>query len=159
VSSRRRTATVLAVAGTLLAGAAVWGLLMFRADAKRDGVDAASRGPLTAEQYAAAVRVAQREVREKKASLTSATAILRRGTVVRANVGPACTSGHLIRIRLLGRFPHIVTGGTTGGSGGRFTEVDIAADAATGRACELGVGTGKGHPFRRAADLMPALAR
>jgi hypothetical protein len=160
VSSRRRTTTVFAVAGALLAGAAVWGVLMFRADAKRDGVDdAANRGPLTAEQYAAAVRIVQREVRDQKASLTSATAILRPGTVLQANVGPACTSGHLIRIRLLGRFPHIVTGGTTDGSGGRVTEVDIAADAATGRACELGVGTGKGHPFRRAADLMPALVR
>ena len=34
--------------------------------------------------------------------------------------------------------------------------VGITADAATGRACLLGVGTGKSHPYRDAADLMPA---
>jgi hypothetical protein len=151
---------VFAVAGGLLAGAAVWGLLMVRADAKHDGVDdPANHGPLTAEQYAAAVRIVQREVASEKASLTSATAILTRGRVRNANVGPACTSGHLIRIRLLGRFPRITVSPPPGGRGGPVRLVGITADAATGRACLLGVGTGKNHPYRGAADLMPALAR
>jgi hypothetical protein len=156
--SRRRTAGVFVVASGLLASAAVWGLLMVRADAKRDGIDdQASRGPLTAEQYAAAVRIVQREVKRQKASLTSATAILVRGKVRDATVGPACTSGHLIRIRLLGRFPHITVSPPPGAPGGPVRLVGITVDAATGRACLLGVGTGTGHPYGNAADLMPAL--
>ncbi len=158
MSRRGRTAAVFGAAGALLVGAAAWGFLMVRADAKHDGVDdPANHGPLTSEQYAAAVRIVQREVTKEKATLTSATAIVTRGKVRDANVGPACTSGHLIRIRLLGRFPRITVSPPPGGKGGPVRLVGITADATTGRACLVGVGTGRSHPYREAADLMPAL--
>jgi hypothetical protein len=159
----RRT-TVVVVACALLATAGVWGAMMLRADAHHSAPSSSTRGPLTEEQYAAAVRVAQQEVDQQKPSrLTSATAVLKPGNVRRPNMADACHSGQVVKIRLVGRFPRIATGGLAGGGpqrgSGRVTLVGITTDATSGRACLLGVGTGRSAPYRDGADLMPALDR
>jgi hypothetical protein len=161
MSQRIRSTVVISLAAVLLVGAGVWGAAMFRADARHDRPTAADLGPLTVQQYDAAVRVAQREIDREQARITSATAILRAGRVRQGNMSGRCRSGHLVEIRLVGRFPHITTGGTAGDTHaptGRVTLVGITTDAATGQACRLGVGTGRQRPDKgNVADLMPAL--
>jgi hypothetical protein len=158
LSPRARNTTVLVTACALLVTAGVWGALMMRADARHDRpVDASEYGPLTAAQYSAAVAVARHEIDRERAKITSVTAVLHRGTVHQPNQPGTCTSGREVRIRLVGRFPHIAVGGAAGAPGGSVTEVDITTDAVSGRACLLGVGTGKATPYHHAADLMPAL--
>jgi hypothetical protein len=144
-----RTTSVFVVAGLLMATAAAWGTHMMRAD----------YGPLSSSQYAAAVAIAQREVDQEKAHLTSATAVIRTGKVHQPNRAGSCTSGREIRILLIGRFPHIAVSPPPGAPDGRVTSVGITADATSGRACLLGVGTGRADPYRHSADLMPALHR
>ena len=153
---------MVVVACALLATAGVWGAMMLRADAHHE--TPSSRGPLSEEQYAAAVRVARHEVDEQKPSrLTSVTAVLKPGTVRQPNMADACHSGQVVKIRLVGRFPRITTGGLARGGpqsgSGRVTLVGITTDATSGRACLLGVGTGRSAPYPDAADLMPALDR
>jgi hypothetical protein len=159
LTPRARSTTVLVAACALLATAGIWGAVMVRADAGHDRPvgDAADYGPLSADQYAAAVRVAQHQADRLAGRLTSATAVVRPGQVSQANLAGACDSGSVVRIRLTGRFPHLATGGAVGSPGGPVTTVDITADGTSGRACLLGVATGKPTPYRHAADLMPAL--
>jgi hypothetical protein len=149
---------VLVPAVVLLSSAAVWGLLMLRADAHHEGPvgNPADYGPLTADQYAAAVRIAQREVTSSDAHLSSATAIVERGRVRTPNLSSACTSGRVIRIQLVGRFPHLILGGPgqTGPDVERFV-----ADAVSGQACDVAVGAGHVKPYRHSADLLPALTQ
>jgi hypothetical protein len=107
-------------------------------------------GKLTQQQYETAVNVARHEVENQDAEVTSATAILKRnaGKNAPSNTGQKCTSDRVFRIRLIGTFPHTDTsGGPPGGdpNGGKVTEMDIKADAVTGDACLIGVGTSK-HP-------------
>ena len=157
-----RTTSVFVGAGALLVSAAVWGVLMFRADAKHDRSvgDPADYGPLTDRQYAAAVRVAQHELdRQKPSRLVSATAVLKPGKVRQPNLADACHSGEVVRIRLVGRFPRITVSPPPGGTSGPVTLVGITADATNGRACLLGVGVGRSAPYGDAADLLPALHR
>jgi hypothetical protein len=105
-------------------------------------------GKLTEKQYELAVNVARHEVENQDAEVTSATAVLKHNAAKNApsNTGLTCTSDQVLRIRLIGTFPHTVTsGGPPGGdpNGGEVTEMDIKADAVTGDACLIGVGTGK----------------
>jgi hypothetical protein len=151
-----RTASVFGVAGVLMASAGISGAHMMRAEVKHP--HASVHGPLSDAQYAAAVRIAHHQVRRGHVHLTSATAVIRRGTVTQANMGGICTSGTEIRIRLVGHGFHIVTGGLPGG-GGDVTSMEITADAATRHACLLSVGTGHAAPYHHGADLMPALHR
>jgi hypothetical protein len=159
MSRRTRTTTILVSACALLATAGVWGAVMVRADAGRDRTvgDAADYGPLSADQYAAAVTVAQHQADRLGGRLATATAVVRPGQVSQANLAGRCDSGSMVRIRLTGRFPHVATGGSVGASDGAVTTVDITADGTSGRACLLAVATGKASPYRQAADLMPAL--
>jgi hypothetical protein len=152
---------VFIVAGLLLVGAGLWGAELMRADAKHEPRvgDPADYGPLSSSQYAAAVAIAQHEVDQEGAHLTSATAVIRPGKVHRSNLGGSCTSGREIRIRLIGRFPHIKNDASHGASAGPVTSVGITADASSGRACLLGVGNAHAHPYARSADLLPALSR
>jgi hypothetical protein len=152
---------VFAAAAALLAAAAVWGLVMVRADAQHDGVDdPANHGPLTAEQYAAAVRVAKGEITREQAHVTSATAILVRGKEHHGNLGPPCSSGHEIKIRLIGRFPNTNVGGPPddGQPVPHGLYVTTILDAATLQACVTGVSLGHGTPYPHSADLLPAIS-
>ena len=155
-----QTTTVFVVAGVLLAGVATWGALMLRAGGRHADAPGgpADHGPLTSAQYAAAVLIARHEVRKERARLTSATAILRRGKVEQPHLSGACTSGHEIRILLIGRFPHIAVSPPPGAPGGAVRSVVITVDGAALKACDLGVGVGHARPYRHSADLMPALA-
>jgi len=55
--------------------------------------------------------------------VTSATAIVGRGTVHNPNVGAPCTSGRLLHIKLIGALPHITTTGGPGGPVGLVSAV------------------------------------
>lgn len=89
--------------------------------------------------------------------IESASYVLRRGAVARPNTGEPCTSGHLIKVKIIGTFPHSVT------TGGPWTSLDdadgdvhavlITAEATTGRACQIGVQTGDPNPLPGAIDI------
>jgi hypothetical protein len=112
-----------------------------------DGMGSLETGKLTEEQYAAAVNLARHEVEAQDAKLTSATAVVRHnaGRDAPSNTGHRCLGEEVLRIRLIGTFPHVVTTGTPGGHGGPVTELDIKADPEAGVACLIGVGTSS-HP-------------
>jgi hypothetical protein len=113
-------------------------------------------GALTRQQYAAAVDVARHEIENQDARVISATAVVKHnaGRNAPSNTGVKCTGDQVLRIRLIGRFPHIVTTGTPGHDGGRVTEVDIKADLESENACLIGVGTATNpHPVRGATVL------
>ena len=108
-----------------------------------------SAGPLTRRQYDAAVNLARHEIENQDAKVTSATVVLKHNAAPGApsNTGHRCTADQVLRIRLIGRFPHTVTsGGPPGGdpNGGTVTEMDIKADP-DGTACLIGVST-TSHP-------------
>ena len=107
----------------------------------------AGTGKLTRQQYDAAVNAARHEVDNQDATLTSATAVLKHnaGKNAPSNTGLTCTSDHVLRIRLIGTFPHTTTTGTPGGGSTTVTEMDLKADAVSGDVCLIGVGTSN-HP-------------
>ena len=100
---------------------------------------ATSTGSLTRQQYDVAVNVALHEVDNQDARITSATALLKRnaGKNAPSNTGHRCTGNQVLKVRLIGTFPHVGTGAPSG----PVTEMDIKADPATGEACLIGVGT------------------
>ena len=102
-------------------------------------------GGLTRAQYDAAVNLARHEVETQDAEVTLATAVLKHnaGRNAPSNTGHPCTGDEVLKVRLIGTFPHTVTTGTPGGGSTTVTEMDIKADPATGDACLIGVGTGK----------------
>jgi hypothetical protein len=91
-------------------------------------------------------------VAKDAATITSATATIGAGTETETNVGPPCTSGTLLHIKLIGTFPTIVPGPlpSTGASGASndysVSAVLITADPESGKACLLGVQTGPTTP-------------
>ena len=102
---------------------------------------AANHDALTPAELARATALARAEAEREDAHLTSASVVARRGTVRQPNTGQACSPGRLLHLRLVGSFPHIVTTGTPGGASGAgdVHAVLLTADAATGRACLIGV--------------------
>jgi len=74
-----------------------------------------------------------------------------------ANVGPPCTSGKLLHIKLIGSFPRIVHGGYGGPpptpSYQPVSAELITADAQSGKACLISVQTGPESPEPGAAVL------
>lgn len=116
------------------------------------GPHAPKHGRLTAQEYAAAVALARREVIHEDASLTSATATVGIGTVPDPNTGYHCVSGRLLHVTLIGTFPHIVTTGHPVESGAAADEdftvhaVVLTADAKDGRVCLISVKTGHVDP-------------
>jgi hypothetical protein len=158
-----RTAWVFGVAGLLLASVGVVGAQMLRADAQHGSSDDAH---LTQAQYDAAVLIARHQVHRLHPRLTSASAIVARGTVTQANLSGSCTSGSVIKIRLAGHGFHVLTGGRLhpdgdgSGKGDKVTTVEVTADAVSRRPCLIEVVTGPPlSPYRDGDDLLPALAR
>jgi hypothetical protein len=105
-------------------------------------------GSLSQDEIAKAEAVARRVIADHGASVSNATAIERPGEVKDSNTGHACTSGRELQIKLIGKFPIIVTTGhrvPPGGPASDFTvrAVIIAADAESGLACLIGVQTGE----------------
>jgi hypothetical protein len=109
-------------------------------------------GSLTDREFNVAVAVARAETEKYAATVTSATATVGDGTVTDPNAGPACTSGTLLHIKLIGTFPTIVVGllptaGAPGASNDNsVSAVLITADPESGKACLLGVQTGPTTP-------------
>ena len=107
-------------------------------------------GDLTDRQYAYALAVAHHEADRVAETVDSATAVLSDGVVEDSNTGQPCTSGTLIRIRIIGTFPTIAVGGvpTTPGSSQdtTVTAADVTVDGQTGEECLFSVRTGYVQP-------------
>lgn len=116
------------------------------------------KSALTDKEYAFARELVRSEIRHESAILTSATVTVGNGTVLDSNVGYPCTSGRLLRIKLIGEFPYITTGGLAVQPGTPLPDmtvraVDLTADAKNGRLCFIGVQTGKVAPAPNAVSL------
>ena len=130
--------------------------------APSDPAESTSRthGELTDQEYAYAVDLARHEVRTDDASVSSATVTVGRGVVTDANLGHSCESGRVLRIKLIGTFPHIVTTGHAQGPESTGAPEDftvhavlLTADAESGRACLAGVQTGDVAPEKDSVTL------
>jgi len=111
----------------------------------------ARHGDLSSQEYAAAVEVARQEIRHEQATVTSATATVDTGTVVRTNLSGHCDPGRLLHIKLIGTFPGIVTTGRAVSSASPPQDLTVhavllTADAGSGQACLLSVQTGHPEP-------------
>ena len=122
-------------------------------DATATATPTETHGALSAQQYAAAVELARQEIRNEDATVTNATATVGRGTVHDSNVGVPCTSGHVLHIKLIGKFPHIATTGGPGLRTGPVRAVLLTADAESGQACLIGVHVGSASPKQGAVAL------
>jgi hypothetical protein len=134
---RSRALIVVAALGLTVAGCSDNGRDATRPDT----------GGLTQQQYAAAVNVARHEIENQDAKVTSATVVVKHnaGTNAPSNTGHKCTGDQVLRVRLIGTFPHATVGGRPGMNTGPVTEMDIKADPDSGDACLIGVGTSP-HP-------------
>ena len=122
--------------------------------------DAADRGPLTRAEYAHAVAIARAEVAKEDAKVSRAVAYLVDGRVQSPNLAGRCTSGHLLVVSLVGKFPRIAVGGFAGPgspSTGPDEWVTLKADPASEEPCLGGVSLGRFAPPVDYADLGPAL--
>jgi hypothetical protein len=100
-------------------------------------------GALTDREFKTAVTIARAEADKEAATVTSATATVGAGTETQTNAGPACTSGTLLHIKLIGTFPTIVADLAGGAS---VSTVLITADPESGKPCLIGVQTGPTTP-------------
>jgi hypothetical protein len=100
-------------------------------------------GALTDREFKTAVTIARAEADKESATLTSATATVGAGTETQPNAGPACTSGTLLHIKLIGTFPTIVADLAGGAS---VSTVLITADPESGKPCLIAVQTGLTTP-------------
>ena len=96
---------------------------------------------LTARQLAFAERIARVEVAKEGSHLRVATAQLRPGRVRQSNTGHRCTSGTLLRVTLVGSFPHTTVSPALGHSATVHAEI-VDADPGSGLECLIGVETG-----------------
>jgi hypothetical protein len=107
---------------------------------------------LTNRQFTVAVTVARAEMKKYAATVTSATATVGEGTVMDPNAGPACTSGTLLHIKLIGTFPTIAVGAPptadepSTNDDSSVSAMLITADPESGKACDLSVQTGPTTP-------------
>ena len=100
-------------------------------------------GALTDREFNTAVTIARAEADKEAATLTSATATVGAGTETQPNAGPACTSGTLLHIKLIGTFPRVVADLAGRAS---VSTVLITADPESGKPCLISVQTGLTTP-------------
>jgi hypothetical protein len=156
-----RLSALLAAAVGLLAAIAIGGCASGghpAVDSATPSSSATTHGSLTDRQFNVAVAVARAEKEKFAATVTSATASVGAGTDADPNAGPACTSGSLIHIKLIGSFPSIVVGGPSTGAPGAgsdytVTAVLITADPQSGKACSISVTTDPQTPDSGATTL------
>jgi hypothetical protein len=103
---------------------------------------------------------AQKEVAKQGATVTSATVTVTEGMVSETNTGYVCTSDRLLKLSLVGTFPHTVTTGTPVGPDTDAQASDttvrtllITVDSETGRPCQISVATRELEPLDGAATL------
>jgi hypothetical protein len=131
-------------------------LLLFAgcSSASEPEIQPAGSSPMSDGELAIALRVAREEAKSDDVQVTIATGIAEVGTVPQPNTAYQCSSGRVLRITLIGTFPHVVVA-----PGPQAVPINAAqsadfevhamlltADAATGRVCEIGVQTGTVHP-------------
>jgi hypothetical protein len=106
---------------------------------------APGHGSLTDREFNVAVAVARAEIEKYAATVTSATATVGEGTVTDPNAGPACTSGTLLHIKLIGTFPTIgvgllpTAGAPDASDANSVTTVLVTADPESGKPCDISV--------------------
>jgi hypothetical protein len=143
------------VLACLFAATAVGGCASSTSQVLSDPSSASSapgHGLLTDKQFNVAVAIARAEVAKYAATITSVTAAVGTGTETEANVGPPCTSGTLLHIKVIGTFPTImvaprpVSSAPTASNDYSVTAVLITADPISGKGCLLSVQTGAVTP-------------
>jgi hypothetical protein len=119
------------------------------------GISSLTHGSLTDREYNVALAVAQAEAAKAGATAaTSATATVGAGTETDPNAGPACTSGTLLHIKLIGSFNAVTTDLTNA----PITTMLITADPASGKPCEISVRVDQTSPDPGAAVLFTSFA-
>jgi hypothetical protein len=114
-----------------------------------------THGSLTDREYNVALAVAEAEAAKAGATATtSATATVGAGTETDPNAGPACTSGTLLHIKLIGSFNAVTTDLTTAS----ITTMLITADPASGKPCLISVRVDQTSPDPGAAVLFTSFA-
>lgn len=96
-----------------------------------------------------AVALARRVLaKEAAATISNVTAIVRPGRVTAAasNTGHPCTSGRILKVKMIGEFPNVVVTGHPVPPGEPVPDFTVhafivTADARTGRPCLIGVQT------------------
>ena len=124
------------------------------------GTLATSASQLSHDELAEAYSAADEKAESEDAHITSATVTAEEGTVPETNTGYRCSSGRLLRITLIGTFPHAVVAHGPANPSHAAEPFDsdvhamlLIADAATGRVCEIGVQTGAVSPDPNATVL------
>jgi hypothetical protein len=107
---------------------------------------------LTGQQLEFATRIAKSEITKQGSHIRLAVADMHHGFVRQSNTGHACDSGTLLRVTLIGSFPHTTVSPPPGHSATVTAEV-VEADPSTGRECLIGVQTGHVHPPSGATRL------
>lgn len=110
---------------------------------------------LTRHQIALATHIARDEIAKQGSHIRIAVAQLHPGnvTVYQSNTGHTCDSGTLLRVTMIGSFPHTRVAGTPGGDGTVHAEI-VEANPSTGQECLIGVQTGKVQPPTGATRLV-----
>ena len=116
-----------------------------------------ARGALSHDEVDRAVAVARDEISDAGASVYSATAISQSGRVLASNTGKPCTSGRLLKVKLIGSFPHTVTTGHLVRAGEPIPDFTvramiITADAWSGEPCLITVQTAEAGEPKPLAD-------
>lgn len=133
----------LTVLGVLLPVAATAGLVV--------GDRSEEHGSLTDHEFAVAFDIARTKADDEDASVRIAFARASDGTRRQSNTGSYCSSGRLLRIKLVGEFPRIVTTGPLGApqdADSTVHAVVLTADAETEQVCLIGVQVGEVAPPR-----------
>lgn len=115
---------------------------------------------LTAQQLGYARDVIAHDRELARSEITSATVVRRPGRITNANVGGPCLSGQLLQIKVIGRFPHVLTSGGPPMTSSHprdmtVTAILLTADAETGRLCQEGVQVGPVHPAPGSQPVVP----
>jgi hypothetical protein len=180
VPQRRATLLIVTTASVIVA-AAVWWALAGASDQQPSDTGSAAatagkpspspmaseppmqaEGGLSGRELTFARDIARYEIARAGAKVTSVTVTASAGKEPSHNVGDACMYGRLLHIRVIGDFPHIAVSGKLHFSGSGEAEsidgttvrsMEITADAKTGRACLLGVGTRAVAPEAGAISL------
>jgi len=108
---------------------------------------------LSRQQIALATRIARHEIARQGSHIRVAVAQLHPGVVHQSNTGHTCTSGTLLRVTLIGSFPHGKVSPTPGGDGTVRAEV-VEANPSTGQECLIGAQTGQVQPPQGATRLV-----
>lgn len=120
-------------------------------------------GNLTDRELSLAESIVRQELSEerlKDATIDSGSVTVSKGTVAQSNTGHACDSGRVLRIRLIGDFPHIAVSvpqsldSTPAAEDVTASGVLLTADHQTGQVCLVGVQTGDIEPADGATILV-----